>query len=722
MTHPGPPRFVTVGDRVELAPRDPDPAASYEWRLDSRPAASTARVGDGPVESLEADALGTYEAVLTGPDGEHRLTVRAFPEDVSGAGAPDTVPCSRASGADGELVGRGVRGTTPDDRNEYPSGARPTGGDAAGGEGDRDGGGRPRIRLDGGVDDGAAVIEATVRPNPASDATPADVDVVFLVDDRDRQALPSGAVTVEGATLRVPLGAVPDRLRVHAVAVGDGGISVPDVVDLQRVAESTADPADDRERDLDRTGGPDGTAGLSVSRPYDPPEWAVDARVYEVYVRTFAGDSETGHFEAIADRLDYLEELGVDVLWLTPVLENDHAPHGYNIRDFFSIASDLGTREEYERLIERAHDRGIAVLFDLVFNHSARTHPFFRAAVDDPDSEYRDWYEWQAPGVPGTYFDWEHIANFSFDELAVRRHLLDVVDEWADLVDGFRCDMAWAVPDAFWREVHDRVKARDPEFLLLDETIPYVPEFQAGMFDVHFDSTTAFTLREVGKGNQPAETILDAIDERARIGFPDYAGFMLYAENHDEGRYVTVCGREPAFAAAGALVTLPGAPMVYAGQEFGQMGRRDDLVWDTADELLQDHYRSLLALRDRVPALETRAPVHPVDYDVKDGDADRVVAYARGSDGVETGGAGIQSVPGSESGPGPASESGSGLDAGAVGVVLNFGPEPATASLGPDVGRALYLDGGRESSPTAVGDGGEVVVDSVAVVEIDEPN
>ncbi|ERH09309.1 MAG: glycosidase [halophilic archaeon J07HX64] len=90
----------------------------------------------------------------------------------------------------------------------------------------------------------------------------------------------------------------------------------------------------------------------------------------------------------------------MDAIWLTPILENDHAPHGYNITDFFSVASDLGSREQYEQLVEAAHDRDIRVLFDVVCNHSARTHPFFEDAVGDPDSEYRDWYEWRTQRSP----------------------------------------------------------------------------------------------------------------------------------------------------------------------------------------------------------------------------------------------------------------------------------------------------------------------------------
>jgi glycosidase len=418
---------------------------------------------------------------------------------------------------------------------------------------------------------------------------------------------------------------------------------------------------------------------VRTHRPYEPPTWAEDAVIYEIYVRTFAGEIKGNTFDAIADRLAYIDSLGVDCIWLTPVLEKDHAPHGYNVTDFFSIAEDLGTREDFERFIDAAHDRDIKVLFDLVCNHSARVHPYFQSAVGDTDSEYRDWYEWRSETEPETYFDWEYIANFDFDHLPVRRHLLDAVDTWAPLVDGFRCDMAWAVPDAFWREVHDRVKDVDPEFLLLDETIPYIPDFQAGLFDMHFDSTTYAALRRVGDG-APAEQLIEAVDERTEIGFPDYAGFMLYAENHDEARYLADYGRDAAEAGLGALFTLPGTPMVYAGQEFGQLGKRDDLAWEHADETLRDHVRSLAAVRHEVPALAAGAALARVDYEVRAGDPDRVVAYARNPPSGER-----------------------------VVVALNFGTEPAT--LGIDA----VTDATDRVSGTVRADEEGLVVESVAV-------
>jgi len=681
MHHPGPPRFVATGEEIELAPRDPDPEEQYSWQVVSQPEDSTASVGDEAVEHFVPDEPGRYVVRLTAPEGDYDLTIRVFP-----GGLAPRVPAggSGYSGQSGQRSGSGgefFSGASGSARSGSGSGA----GAAGSGPGKT---GRPRVSLSAAIEGDEVVVRADVAAHPAGGEDAADIDVEFELDDRDPLELSD--VNVSGPRLTIPVERLSDRVRVYAVAVGQTGYSVPDTVDID---PSTPDIVTDGGTETRGDGGPDAGAdspapsegSLSLSQPYHPPAWAEDAVIYEVYVRTFAGQhGDETPFEAVIDRLDYIESLGIDAIWLTPVLQNDHAPHGYNITDFFSVADDLGSREDYERLVHEAHDRGMKVLFDLVCNHSARTHPFFEEAVSDPDSEYRDWYDWRTDTEPETYFDWEHIANFNFDNLEVRRHLLDAVDEWAPLVDGFRCDMAWAVPNSFWKEIHDRLKEQDSEFLLLDETIPYIPDFQAGLFDQHFDSTTYAALRRVGRGDAPAEDVLSALGERAAIGFPDHSGFMLYAENHDEARYVVECGKPAAEAALGALFTLPGSPMVYAGQEFGQRGKRDDLAWEHVDESLTDHVRALADARSSEPALGAGADLTRIDLDVHEGLADRVVGYGRDPPNDD-----------------------------AVVVVLNFGEDPVIVGADPITDATDLVTG------ETLADEAGVVVDSVAVLPAD---
>jgi glycosidase len=665
MHHSGPPRFVATGDEVELAPRDPDPSATYAWQLVQQPDDSTVELGSDPVEHLVPDEPGTYIAELTAPDGTHRLTVRAFPGSLSP---------HRPAGASGESGQSGQRsGFQSGRRSGQVSGqVSGSGSGQLAAESKGEGGGRPRLTLTPVVEDEHAVVKADVSPHPSGTESAEGIGVEFLLDDRDD--VDSDAVSETDRELRIPLEALPNRARVHAVAVGEHGYSVADAVEFKRTVEG----------DALTDGGRTMTAEQAVSarQLYHPPEWAEDAVIYEIYVRTF-GDPDGTVFDTIIDKLDYIESLGVDTIWLTPVLQNDHAPHGYNIVDFLSIAEDLGAQEDYERFIDEAHDRGMKVLFDLVCNHSARDHPHFQAAVSDKSSEYRDWYEWRGDTEPEMYFEWEYIANFNFGHLPVRRHLLDAVAKWAPLVDGFRCDMAWAVPNNFWREIHDFCQDENEEFLLLDETIPYIADFQGGLFDMHFDSTTYFSLRQIG-GGEDAELVLDSIDERTEAGFPDHSGFMLYAENHDETRYIVDYGKHAAEAAAAATFTLPGAPMIYAGQEFGQRGQRDDLAWEHADDDMREFFSSLAEARKSIPALSADGDLQRVDYEVQEGWDDRVVAYARTTS-----------------------------EEGAI-VVLNFGEEAATVSVPAEAGETDQVSGEHVGA-----DGDAVTVDSVAVLPAD---
>ncbi|MFC5279258.1 alpha-amylase MalA [Halorubrum rubrum] len=660
MDHPGPPQFVAVGDAVQLAPRDPDPEATYRWTVTEAPIASEATVDDGAVEEFVPDVPGRYRLTLETPEGRHHLTVRVFPGDhrptgegAGGAGAAGRSGYSGKSGYSGRSGSARGSGGKSGPVSGSGSGAReqpPEHED-----------GRPRVRLNAEIEADEAVVRATPTPHPDSSRDPSDLDVEFLLDDRD--GVTRGDVTVDDRELRVPLAAIDERVRVHGVAVG-ASYSVADAVSVDRLGDG-----DD----------------VGVTRLNDPPAWATDATLYEIYVRGYAADDDEAEttFEALEKRLDYLEELGVDTLWLTPVLQHDGAPHGYNITDFFSIADDLGDREDYEAFVDAAHDRGMRVLFDLVLNHSARDHEWFRDAYRNPDSPYRDRYEWQESGEPGTYFDWELIANFDFTSLEVRRHLLEAADTWAAVADGFRCDMAWAVPESFWKELRERLKAEDPEFLLLDETIPYIADFHEGMFDVHFDTTLYFALRQVGRGHEPADSLLEAVEGRARSGFPDHAAFMLYLENHDETRYLVECGDDAAKAAAGALFTLPGVPMLYGGQELGQRGNRDPLAWDHAREDVRAHYDDLLALREAHPVLGSAGDLARVDHETAgSADPDDVVAFAREG------------------------------EAASYVVLLNFGPETAVVGIDEAVDATDLVSG--ESRAAAEG----LTVEDVAVFEV----
>jgi|GEM_PF-98324 glycosidase len=704
------------------------------------------RRSDAPVVHLRPDAPGTYVLALDAPDGTHRQRVRAFPDErretelrVPAADLPLADPdrVSLMWAHNERLLARDrperdgddwvLRTRVPPGRHGFSFVANDDPSNEHGDVVEVPGPGRPRLSLDArveaigeagdgdtGEDNGGdgptVVLTADVSAPPAGGAdgvdetatdaadrdADTDVDVEFLVDDRD--ADPETVARIEsladGAVLAVPLDEVPedalagDGLRVHAVPRGERYGAAETV----RIGPRTA--GDDVE-----------DASIAVTDPHAPPEWAGPPTIYEVFVRSFAGDTLPTTFREIERRVPYLESLRVDALWLTPVLASP-TEHGYHVTDYYETASDLGSREAFESLVETCHDAGIRVIFDLVINHTSRDHPAFQmhaAGVDEYADHYRradgafdvtgtDWAELADGDMPEYYFNWRRIPNLNFDSPTVRAWLLDVVDEWAAVVDGFRADVAWGVPHGFWKEVADRVP---DDCLLLDETLPHDPLYGEGEFDLHYDTSLYGVLRDVGAGAAPADAVADAFDRAAWLGFDDPDAQMRYVENHDEDRYLAEYGRDALKAAAATVFTLPGAPMIYAGQERGNETYRGPVRWHDGDNDLTNFHRALAALREREPLLREGAVAFDdpaADVDVVDGDLERVTAYVRATEG--NGEAGEDGGDAAEDEGGP------------LLVVVNFASRPATVTIPEWAEVDLFADRAVET---------EAEVDAVAV-------
>ena len=127
-----------------------------------------------------------------------------------------------------------------------------------------------------------------------------------------------------------------------------------------------------------------------------PGDWYKDAIFYEVYVRGFFDSDADGNgdLRGLIEKLDYLQDLGVDCLWLMPIYPSPLKDDGYDITDFCSIHPSIGIVEDFEALTKAAHDRGIRIIADLVLSHTSDQHPWFQEARRDPDSPYRDYYVW----------------------------------------------------------------------------------------------------------------------------------------------------------------------------------------------------------------------------------------------------------------------------------------------------------------------------------------
>jgi len=616
--HPGPPRFVQVGDRIvdpifvdgahgfdrdNLAPTiagepRPEPgsygADQFTWSIASRPEGSRAGLAYATPTDPEAvrydhgchntvefvpDRPGTYVLGLDAPDGTHELTIRAFPEPAE----------------------------TGDFGGEPPA---------------RGSGGPPRIELDGRYDPGTGTFLVESNPQLAPDSHAVEVTVEFL--PHDASGLDRAGITVEGTTARIPTAALDGPTSVYAAPFDGTRVGVTDQIVL--------DP---------ETG--------TVSLPNRPPAWLDDAVVYEIFTRSFAGEPGETDFGLLADRVEYLADLGIDVVWLTPILPAwsptvatpPGGPHGYSVTDYFDVADDLGSLAEFEAFVETCHDHSIRVCFDLAVSHCGWPNPLFQDAVarlgpepEDPyafpdieawdtDAPTFDWFDRRAgpgdhdvaPAQTG-FFGTRLQPNLNYGNLALREYILAVIEFWADRVDMFRCDIAWGVPHSFWTEVRERLRDRDSEFVLLDEMIPRRPSFAASEFDAHFDTHGfTYTAQAVVRGERPPRDLLAAIEARRADGFPDYTRLLNATENHDEARsyYEATQGtrQSPARAqraATAAAFTLPGVPMLYYGQErlIAEHGQRRSLPYpdddQRSDDIEEDPYKRAFMNWERYPA------------------------------------------------------------------------------------------------------------------------
>src|SRR5947209_5854088 len=240
------------------------------------------------------------------------------------------------------------------------------------------------------------------------------------------------------------------------------------------------------------------------------PDWFKKAVFYEIHLRGFndGNDDGSGDFRGLADKLDYLQWLGVDVLWLLPFYPSPLRDGGYDIADFFTIHPDYGNNDDFKEFVEQAHQRGMRVIADLVMNHTSSDHPWFQDSRTNSNGARADWYvwsdtderyrdarvifvdteasNWTLDPVRGQYY-WHrffsHQPDLNYENPEVQEAMLNVLRFWLDLgIDGFRLD---AVPylfeeeetncenlpatHAYLQKVRAEIDARYPDRVLLAE-------------------------------------------------------------------------------------------------------------------------------------------------------------------------------------------------------------------------------------------------------------
>jgi alpha-glucosidase len=331
--------------------------------------------------------------------------------------------------------------------------------------------------------------------------------------------------------------------------------------------------------------------------------WRRASSIYQVYPATFsdANGDGTGDLDGIRSRLPHLERLGVDAVWLSPIYPSGGVDAGYDVTDFVDVDPAYGDLDAFDTLVAHAHARGLRVLLDFVPNHTSDRHPWFVESASSRGSPKRDWYVWRDPapggGPPnawesrfgGSAWRWEPATgqyvlhgfyerqiDLNWENADVRLAVTDAMRWWLDRgVDGFRLDVIHRLSKGEDLEngprIHEFVRGiRDavgPEALLLGEVWLFdlrevVRYLAPGELDLAFPFPFAFAPWN-------ARAIATVIEDVLRRWATVNAWPCWHIANHDMPRPATRWGSRAVRAAAVLQLTLPGAAIMYQGDEIG---------------------------------------------------------------------------------------------------------------------------------------------------------
>jgi glycosidase len=338
--------------------------------------------------------------------------------------------------------------------------------------------------------------------------------------------------------------------------------------------------------------------------------------VYEIFVRSFAdsdGDG-IGDLNGITQRLDYLESLSVDTIWLMPIFPSP-SDHGYDVSDYFAVNPDFGTLEDLQALVDAAHQRQMRVILDFVPSHLSNQNPLFQDAFQNPDSPYSDWFVWtnDAHTTYAGFAGINEMPRFNHYNPEVVAYLAEAAQHWLDLdgdgdltdgVDGFRVDNVTFPPQEFLVALRQSVKTANPDALLLGEAWVHNPSDLSRFFPDQFDALFDFPLYELMQGNHDSNgdgllagnsfpVLITSLLEEQAERFPDEAIALRFFSNHDTNRIATELGSDPARQrlAVALLASLPGPVLIYYGEEIGMPGQKGgEPGWDNYRREPMDWY------------------------------------------------------------------------------------------------------------------------------------
>ena len=359
------------------------------------------------------------------------------------------------------------------------------------------------------------------------------------------------------------------------------------------------------------------------------------AKVWSHEIEFWGGD-----LASVSGKLDYVQQLGADVLYLNPI-HLAYTNHKYDALDFKQVSSEFGTRADATKLAEAVHRRGMKLVLDGVFNHMGRNSTLFKQAEADPNSPYRDWFFF-GPQYPGGARAWalaENLPELNLENPKVRNFVYagrdSVVRGWLrDGIDGWRLDVAFDIGFRFLDELTQAAHAEKPGSLVIGEIANYPREWFPAV-----DAVLHFTLRKiilaVASGQMEAPHATRAISRIiVDAGIDNMLKSWVYLGNHDTERLATVLPDEKQRRLAQLLqFTLPGAPNLYYGDELAMTGGGDPemrapMRWD----LVRDDHAPLAWTRKLIEVRKQHRALRVGNFRLPE--ADRLIAFERYTDRV----------------------------------------------------------------------------------------
>lgn len=395
--------------------------------------------------------------------------------------------------------------------------------------------------------------------------------------------------------------------------------------------------------------------------------WWKQAVFYEIFTRSFydTDGNGIGDFNGITQKLKYLQELGITAVWLMPIHPSP-SYHGYDVVNYYNVNHEYGTMDDFKNLLAEAHRRDLKVIIDLVLNHTSSRHPWFIQADSDPNSKYHHYYIWSKTGEgsggwhqgnQGVYFGlfWAGMPDLNYNNPEVTADMLKVTDFWLTEVgvDGFRVDAAkHLIEEGSRREntpathtwlkgFYTAYKEQNPQAYAIGEVFgagsSVIKSYTGDQLDHVFNFEMSSGM--INSINGGANSGITSAYKFSFQDLPDF-NYATFLTNHDQNRVMSVFNGDvrKAKAAATLLLTSPGTPFIYFGEEIGMTGRKPDedirvpMQWsmdenagfttgtpwrspngdyqttnvaaqsDDPNSLLR-HYQSLIQLRKEHPAL-----------------------------------------------------------------------------------------------------------------------